>query len=83
MKPGMYVTAKFSHNIENAIVIPSKAIFQMDDAGYVFVHIEKNRYLKQKIETLTEDKDSAIVKTGLKAGDEIIVNGGFYLLEER
>jgi membrane fusion protein, heavy metal efflux system len=83
MKPGMYVTAKFSHHIDNAIIIPSKAIFQMDDAGFVFVHIGRNRYLKRKIETLTEDKDSAIIKTGLAAGDEIIVNGGFYLLEER
>lgn len=83
MKPGMYVTAKFSHHIDNAIIIPSKAVFQMDDAEFVFVHIGKNRYLKRKIETLTEDKDSAIIRTGLKAGEEIVVNGGFYLLEEK
>jgi membrane fusion protein, heavy metal efflux system len=83
MKPGMYVTVNFRHIIENAIVVPSKAILQMDDASYVFIQIEKNKYLKQKIGTLTEDKDSAIVKSGLKADDEIIVNGGFYLLEEK
>jgi cobalt-zinc-cadmium efflux system membrane fusion protein len=82
MKPGMYVTAKFNHTIENAVVIPSKAIFQMDDAGYVFIHIGKNRYLKRKIDILTEDNDSAIVKTGLEEGDEIIVTGGMYLLEQ-
>jgi cobalt-zinc-cadmium efflux system membrane fusion protein len=83
MKPGMYVTVKFRHIIEDAIVVPSKSILQMDDASYVFIQIQKNRFLKQKIETLTEDKDSAIVKSGLKADDEIIVNGGFYLLEEK
>jgi len=83
MKPGMYVTAKFAHNIKNSIVVPSKAVFQMDDASYVFIYIGKNKYLKRKIETLTEEKDSVIVKSGLKAGDEIIVNGGFYLLEEK
>lgn len=83
MKPGMYVTALFNHNIEDAIVIPAKAIFQMDDASYVFIHLDNNKFLRQKIETLAGDKDSAIVKTGLKAGDEIIINGGFYLLEAR
>jgi len=83
MKPGMYVTALFNHNIEDAIVIPSTALFQRDDASYVFIHLNKNKYLKRKVETLTGDKESAIVKTGLKAGESIIVNGGFLLLEER
>lgn len=83
MKPGMFVIAKFNYNIENSIVIPSKAIFQMDDASFVFIHLNKSKYLKRKIETLTEDKDSAIIKSGLIAGDEIVVNGGFYLLEEK
>ncbi|SDC54774.1 efflux RND transporter periplasmic adaptor subunit [Williamwhitmania taraxaci] len=83
MKPGMYVTAKFAHIIEKAIVVPLKAIFQRDDVSYVFVHLAGNKYLKQRIETITEDKDSAIVKSGLNTGDEIIVDGGFYLLEEK
>jgi membrane fusion protein, heavy metal efflux system len=83
MKPGMYVTTIFEHNIEDAIIVPAKAIFQMDDASYVFIHLAENKYLKRKIETLTGDKDSVIVKTGLIPGEEIIVNGGFYLLEER
>jgi cobalt-zinc-cadmium efflux system membrane fusion protein len=83
MKPGMYVTVKFIHDIENAIVVPSSAIFQIDDASYVFIHTNKNKYLKQKIETFTEDKDSALIKSGLKAGDKIIFKGGYYLLEEK
>lgn len=83
MKPGMYVTTRFTHKIKDVIIIPSKAIFQMEDASFVFLQLDKNSYLKKKIEILTEDKDSSIVKTGLKPGDEIIVNGGFYLLEKK
>lgn len=83
MKPGMFVTALFNHNIENAIVISSKAIFQRDDASYVFVHLQKNKYVKRKIDILTGNQDSVLVKSGLAPGEEIIVNGGFYLLEER
>jgi cobalt-zinc-cadmium efflux system membrane fusion protein len=82
MKPGMFVTALFNHKIENAIVIPSKSIFQRDDASYVFLHLQKNRYLKRKIEILTGGQDSVLVRSGLVPGDEIIANGGFYLLEE-
>jgi len=82
MKPGMYVTAHFNHTIDNAMVIPVKAIYQMDDAGYVFKDLGNNKFLKKKIEILTEDKDSALVKSGLADGDNIIVNGGLYLLDE-
>lgn len=82
MKPGMFVTALFNHNVDNAIVIPSKAIFQRDDASYVFLQLQKNKYLKRKIEILTGNQDSVLVKSGLVPGEEIIVKGGFYLLEE-
>lgn len=83
MKPGMYVTAIFNHVIENAIVVPSKAVFQMNDASYVFVQLDKNKYLKHKIVILTEDEDSAIIKSGILVNDQIIVNGGFYLLDTK
>lgn len=83
MKPGMYVTVKFTHNITNAMIIPSHAIFQMDDNSYVFIKTSTNKYLKRKVKILTENEDSIVVKSGLKKDDEIIVNGGFYLLSEK
>jgi membrane fusion protein, heavy metal efflux system len=82
MKPGMYVTAHFDHIVKDAIVIPSSAIYQMDDAGYVFLDLGKNRFLKRKIEILTQDNDKALIKSGLEPGEEIIINGGLYLLGE-
>ncbi|MBI5539083.1 MAG: efflux RND transporter periplasmic adaptor subunit [Bacteroidia bacterium] len=81
MKPGMYVTVKFINKVDDAIVVPAKAVFQMYDASFVFIHIGKNKYVKQKIEMLTTDKDSAVIKTGLNPNDEIITKGGFYLME--
>jgi len=83
MKPGMYATATFSHNIDHSIVIPSTAIFQMNDASYVFLHIGENKYLKKEIVTFSEDNDLVIVESGLNPGDQIIVNGGYYLLTEK
>lgn len=83
MKPGMYVTAIFNHTIDNSIVVSSKAVFQRDDASYVFLQMGNNKYLKKKIETLTEDKDCVIIKSGIAVGNIIIENGGFLLLEEK
>ena len=83
MKPGMYATAKFTHKLNNSIIIKSSSVFQMDDASYVFVLIGKNKYLKKKIEILTEDNENVIIKSGLVQDDIIIENGGFYLLEEK
>jgi membrane fusion protein, heavy metal efflux system len=82
MKPGMYVTAQFNHTVDDAIVIPAGAIYQMDDAAYVFLDLGKNKYLKRKIEVLTQDNDSVLIKSGLKPGDDIVINGGLYLMEE-
>ncbi len=83
MRPGMYVRVTFIHEIKNSPVIPLNAIFQKDDDSYVFLYLGKNKYLKRKIEILTENKDSIVVSSGLKEGDEILVNGGFYLLAEK
>lgn len=83
MRPGMYVTATFVHDMQKTVVISPSAIFQRDDNSYVFLQTDKNKFLKQKIEIVTEDEDSAVVKSGLKQGDEILVNGGFYLLSEK
>ena len=83
MKPGMYVTVNYKHETGNSMVIPSSAIFQMENTSYVFVQIGKNRFVKQRIEILSESEDSASVQSGLNPGDEIIIKGGFYLLEEK
>jgi len=81
MKPGMYVTAKMIHKIPNIVVIPSKSVFQDNGSSFVFVVTGKNRFQKKQIDILTEVNEMISVKKGLKEGDKIISNGGFYLLD--
>lgn len=83
MKPGMYVAVEFHNSIENSIVIPSKAIFQEGDNCFVFQSVGNNKYVKRKIKTLSVEKDKTIVEAGLNVGDRIIVEGGFYFLDEK
>lgn len=81
MKPGMYVTVHFINEKEDAILIPTKAIFQMHDVSYTFIHLGKNKYIRREVDIMKSVGDSTIIKSGLLPNEEIITNGGIYLME--
>jgi cobalt-zinc-cadmium efflux system membrane fusion protein len=58
-------------------------VFQSDDNSYVFLSIGNNKYIKRKIKTLNVEKNKTIVEAGLNDGDKIIIEGGFYFLDEK
>ncbi|MBE0676719.1 MAG: efflux RND transporter periplasmic adaptor subunit [Bacteroidales bacterium] len=81
MKPGMYVTVHFFDAIDNAILIPSQSVLQMEHGSFVFVQIEDGRYIKRAVEVTGIDNDLVLVNSGLYTGDVIISKGAFYLSE--
>ena len=83
LKPGMYVTAQFSEIADNSILIPSSAVLQLEESSFVFVKTRGNGYLKRLIQTTGTDNDRVILKSGLKPGEEIVTEGGFYLLDAK
>jgi len=83
LKPGMYATAQFSEKADNSILIPASAVLQLEESSYVFVKINGNRYLKRLIETSGTDNDRLILKSGLKADEQIVTEGAFYLTEAK
>jgi len=83
LKPGMYVTAQFSEIADNSILIPSSAVLQLEESSFVFVKTKGNGYLKRLIQTSGTDSDRVILKSGLKPGEEIVTDCGFYLLDAK
>lgn len=82
LKPGMYVSVRFIDNPASGILVPLKAIQQMDDAQFVYVQTGKDQYLKRKIETqMTLNEDKVLVTSGLNPQDVIVSEGGIFLLE--
>jgi len=81
MKPGMYVTSTFSGTSHNAILIPTKSLFQMEGSSFVFLSLGNDRYLKRKVDPNGSDNDRVIIKSGLKPDEEIVVEGGTLLLD--
>lgn len=83
LKPGMYVTVNFVDAPAPAILVPAKAVFQMNDANFVFVVTPTGQYVRRKVKTAGTNGDRIVIKSGLNSGDIIVSEGGFYLLEAK
>ena len=61
--------------LKNALIIPQKATYELQDKTYVFV-IDKNGTVKSKeIKIGGELPDIYVVSTGLQQGDKIVLDG--------
>ncbi len=61
---------------ENAIVIPQKATFEIQDLKYVFVLNDSNMTVNTPIEVLPlNDGKNYVITSGLKAGDRVVIEG--------
>jgi cobalt-zinc-cadmium efflux system membrane fusion protein len=83
LKPGMYVTVRFTETPEPAVLIPGKAVMLMNEDQYVFVQVGKDQYQRRKIETEGTSNGKVVVRSGLHAGEIILSEGGIYLMEAR
>lgn len=83
LKPGMYVTVKFIDTPENTLFVPAKAVLQFNDKSFVFVQLEKGKYIRRYVETGISNKGKIAILSGLKPNETIISEGAFYLLEAK
>lgn len=61
---------------ENAIVIPQKATFEVQDLKYVFVLNDSNITVNTPIEVLPlNDGKNYVITSGLKPGDRVVIEG--------
>jgi cobalt-zinc-cadmium efflux system membrane fusion protein len=81
MKPGMFVTTCFTETLGETILVPVTSLYQMEKTSFVFVHLGNNRYTKQSVQIDGSDNDRVLIKSGLKNDDEIVVEGGSFLLD--
>lgn len=70
IKMGQYVTAEITGRIvENALVIPSSAIYQ---GSYVYI-VKDNLLMRKEISIAWQNGTESIIKQGLMAGDELVL----------
>lgn len=80
LKPGMFVSVKFTDKPMNTLFIPAKAVLQINDKSFVFVQSEPGKYVRRYIETGISQNGKIAVLSGLKSNETIISEGAFYLL---
>jgi membrane fusion protein, heavy metal efflux system len=80
LKPGMFITVELSGSDEaSRLQIPLSAVQEHEGRKFVFLHKGEEQFERRDV-TLGESNDTSILVTdGLKAGEAVVVNGGFVL----
>lgn len=74
--PGMYVRARVEQAVnESAITVPQQAVTRTPDGAAVMVVDANNKVVPRPVETGSADGNSWVINSGLKAGDQVIVEG--------
>ena len=74
--PNMFATVTTSGaTVKNAILVPSKAILQVMDKNFIYVIGANGKVTQTAVELAGTTGGYTIIKSGLKAGDEIVVDG--------
>lgn len=79
LKLGMYTTVHFLDKPADCIHIPEKALLQDEKNSYVYVQTAPSVFVKTRIEVEGSKAGKAVILKGLKPGDKIITEGGYYL----
>lgn len=83
LKPGMYATVNFSNKPQQVAMVSAKAVLQKGDKSFVFVQAGPARFVKRNVETGSVDRGRMVISSGLRAGERVVSDGGFYLLDAK
>ena len=75
LKHGASGNIQLENAVEDALIIPQKAVFEMQDKNYVFVVDSSNRITMRNFTPGSRLSYSYIVKNGLQAGERIVCEG--------
>lgn len=64
------------NNADSIMIIPQKSTYEIQDRRYVYVVNDSNKTMSQHIEVMdVNDGKNFVVKSGLNAGDRIVIEG--------
>lgn len=76
LRPGMFVKARILlSTIPNAVLIPQRAVFQLQSLAQVFTVTDSSTLKVTLVETGSKIGDAWVITKGLKAGEKVAVIG--------
>jgi cobalt-zinc-cadmium efflux system membrane fusion protein len=79
LKPNMFANATFLAPKQMVQVVPTLALVLKDESDQVFVEVAPWTFEARTVEVGFQQGDQAIIESGLKAGERIVVKGGVLL----
>lgn len=80
-KPGMFTNIRFIDKAIEVMTVSAKAVLQSEESEFVFVKVANDTYQKREIKTAGVLNDKVIIVEGLKEIDEVVIEGGVYLMK--
>jgi cobalt-zinc-cadmium efflux system membrane fusion protein len=81
LKADMFVSAEIEIDRGKFIQVPAPAIMLRGETQYVFVDEGEGRYRRQKVIAEEAGFGQMRVRTGLKTGDRVVLDGGLLLMQ--
>lgn len=75
LKHGASGKVVLTNQLEDALLLPQKAVFEMQDKNYVYVLDSANKVKMKSFASHTRIKHSYIVQEGLKPGEKVVYEG--------
>lgn len=79
LKPGMFASVSFHAPPRRAAVVPTSALVVKDGANQVLVEVTSWTFEPRTVEIAFQQGDQAVLASGVRAGDRIVVKGGVLL----
>ncbi|TKT85971.1 efflux RND transporter periplasmic adaptor subunit, partial [Dyadobacter frigoris] len=75
LKHGSTGTIRLTNTVENAILVPQKAAFEIQDKSFVYVVDKDNKVKTRSFVPRSRSAHYYVVQSGLEAGDKIVYEG--------
>ena len=82
LKPGMPAYVIIKGKQQNSLTLPSDAIIRTGTGASVWVQTDQVFFKNIMVEIGMEDGDRVQIKSGLKFGDIVVINGAYLLNSE-
>lgn len=73
---GASATIRIPVTLSNALLVPQTAVYQMQDKSFVYKVMKGNQVMSEAVITSpTDDGNFVVLKSGINAGDQLVLNG--------
>lgn len=79
LKPNMFATVTLTGPAQSQVVLPSSALLMNNDRTTVFVATAPWTFERRTVETTLEEGPSVAIRSGVAAGEQVVVKGGILL----